>query len=42
MQVSDIKRLRVLEEENAKLNKMFAQVSLENHTIKALFAKKGC
>ena len=29
-----------LEEENAELKKMFADVSLENHAIKELFAKK--
>ena len=34
------KRLKELEEENAKLKKMFAEVSLENHTMKTLFAKK--
>ena len=41
MEASDVKRLKELEEENAKLKKMFADVSLENHAIKELFAKKG-
>ena len=41
MEASDVKRLRELEEENAKLKKMFADVSLENHAMKELFAKKG-
>lgn len=41
MEASDIKRLKELEEENAKLKKMFADVSLENHAIKELVAKKG-
>ncbi len=41
MEASDIKRLKELEEENAKLKKMYAEVSLENHAIKELFAKKG-
>ena len=41
MEASDIKRLKELEEENAKLRKMFADVSLENNAIKELVAKKG-
>lgn len=41
MEASDIKRLKALEEENAKLKKLFAEVSLENHAMKELFAKKG-
>ena len=34
------RELAGLEEENAELKKMFADVSLENHAIKELFAKK--
>lgn len=34
--------MRELEEENAKLKKMFAEMSLENHAMKELFAKKDC
>ena len=41
MEASDVKRLKELEEENAKLKKMFADVNLENNTIKELVAKKG-
>ena len=41
MEASDVKRLKELEEENAKLKKMFADVNLENKTIKELVAKKG-
>lgn len=41
MEASDVKRLKGLEEENAKLKKMFADVSLENNAIKELVAKKG-
>jgi putative transposase len=41
MEASDVKRLKELEEENAKLKKMYADVSLENHAIKELVAKKG-
>jgi hypothetical protein len=33
--------MRELEEENAKLKKMFADVSLQNQAMKELFAKKG-
>ena len=41
MEANDVKRLKELEEENTKLKKLFAEVSLENHAMKALFAKKG-
>ena len=41
MEASDVRRLKELEEENAKLKKMFADVSLENNAIKELVAKKG-
>lgn len=40
MGVSDIKRLKELEEENAKLKKMFADMALENHAFKDLIEKK--
>lgn len=41
MKDNNIKRLKELENENAKLKKLFAEVSLENHTMKELLAKKG-
>ncbi len=41
MEANDVKRLKELEDENTKLKKMFAEVSLENHAMKELFAKKG-
>lgn len=41
MEACDIKRIKELEEENAKLKKLFADVSLENHAMKELFVKKG-
>lgn len=41
MEASDVKRLKELEEENTKLKKLFAEVSLENYAMKELFAKKG-
>ena len=40
MSVADIKRLKELEEENVKLNKMFADMALENHALKDLLEKK--
>ena len=40
MEAFDVERLKGLEEENAELKKMFEDVSLENHAIKELFAKK--
>lgn len=41
MESNDVKRLKKLEDENAKLKKMFAEISLESHAMKELFAKKG-
>lgn len=41
MESNDVKRLKELEEENTKLKKKFAEVSLENHAMKALLAKNG-
>lgn len=40
MGISDIKRLKELEEENNKLKKMFADMALENHALKDLLEKK--
>lgn len=41
MEAADIKRLKKLEYENTRLKRLFAEVSLENHAMKELFAKKG-
>lgn len=41
MEASDVKRLKDLEEENSRLKKMFADLSLDNQILKELFAKKG-
>ncbi len=41
MEAADIKRLKELEDENTRLKRLFAEVSLENHAMKELFAKKG-
>ncbi len=40
MDTNDAKRLKELEEENAKLKKMFAEISLEHHVMNELFVKK--
>ena len=40
MEASDIKRMRDLEQENAKLKQMFADLCLENRALKDVFEKK--
>lgn len=40
MERSDMARLRELEEENAKLKKMFADTSLQNMALKEIIEKK--
>jgi len=40
MDVSSLKRLRELEEENMKLKKMYAESSLQNEALKDLIEKK--
>ncbi len=40
MDTNDAKRLKELEEENAKLKKIFAEISLEHHVMKELFVKR--
>ena len=40
MEASDIRRLKELEEENTKLKRMFANLSLENEALKDVIAKK--
>lgn len=40
MQSSDIKRLRELEEENRRLKKMFAELSLDHQILKEIMEKK--
>ena len=41
MEASDVKKLKELQEENDKLKKMFADVSLENSAMRKLIEKKG-
>jgi putative transposase len=40
MEAADIRRLKELEEENSKLKRMFANLSLENEALKDVIAKK--
>lgn len=40
MEASDLKRVKELEAENAKLKRMFADLALENVAMKDLIAKK--
>jgi len=41
MEASDVRRLKDLEEENAQLKKMYADLALDNRILKELFTKKG-
>ena len=41
MEASDIRRLRELEAENAKLKKMYAELALLNTALEDLIEKKG-
>lgn len=40
MSASELKRMREVEEENAKLKKMYADLALENNALKELIEKK--
>lgn len=40
MEASDLKRVRELEAENAKLKRMYAELALENTAMKDLIKKK--
>ena len=40
MAASDLKRMKELETENAKLKRMYADLSLENEGLKDLIEKK--
>lgn len=41
MESSDIKRLKELEEENARLKRMFANLSMDHEILKDVITKKG-
>jgi len=40
MEASDVKRLRELEEENARLKRMYAELSLDHQILKDILEKK--
>ena len=40
LEVAELKRLKELEEENSRLKRMYAEISMENHAMKDLIAKK--
>jgi putative transposase len=40
LQISEVRRLHELEAENAKLKRMYADLSLENDALKDLLSKK--
>jgi putative transposase len=41
MEASDVKRLKELEEENARLKRMYADQAMDNQILRELFTKKG-
>ena len=41
MEASGVKRLKALEEENSRLKKVYANLSLEHEAVKELIVKKG-
>jgi putative transposase len=41
MEASDVKRMKELEEENARLKRMYANLAMDNETLRDLFTKKG-
>jgi putative transposase len=41
LEVNELKRMRDLEAENARLKKMYAEVSMDNYVLKDLITKKG-
>ena len=41
LDVSDARRLRLLEEENRKLKQLLAEATLDNHALRELLRKNG-
>jgi putative transposase len=41
MDISDVKRLKELEDENARLKRMYANLSLDHEILKDIITKKG-
>ena len=40
LEISDVKKMKSLEEENARLKKMYADLAMDNQILKDLFTKK--
>ena len=41
MEASDVRRLKELEEENSRLKRMFAELSMDHAILKDVISKKG-
>jgi putative transposase len=41
MELSDVKKMKSLAEENARLKKMYADLTINNQILKDLFTKKA-
>ncbi len=41
LEVSELRRIKQLEEENRQLKRMFADLSLEHHALRDVLSKKG-
>lgn len=41
MEASEAKRIKELEEENARLKSMYANLAMDNEILRDLFTKKG-
>ena len=41
LEASDLKRMKELEQENSKLKRMFAELSLDHHALKEILSKKN-
>jgi len=41
MEASDVRRMKELEEENARLKRMYANLAMDNEILRDLFTKKG-
>lgn len=41
LEINELKRLRELEEENTRLKKMYADVSMDHQILKEVLSKKG-
>lgn len=41
MEASDVRRMKELEEENARLKRMYSNLAMDNEILRDLFTKKG-